>query len=94
MNNFWNSWRDLSNTPESSAQRASLLESSLTLTDGGNAVIDCHFPEVDDPERLDQRLQCLSGVLDTGLFIGLCDTLIVGTPEGIEVIESGVPRQS
>ncbi len=69
-------------------------DGSLTLTDGGNAVIDCHFPEVDDPERLDQRLQCLSGVLDTGLFIGLCDTLIVGTPEGIEVIESGVPRQS
>jgi ribose 5-phosphate isomerase A len=63
-----------------------------TLTDGGNAVIDCLFVDSDDPALLDQRLQCLSGVLDTGLFIDLCDTLIVGTAEGVEVIETGSPR--
>jgi ribose 5-phosphate isomerase A len=64
-------------------------DGSLILTDGGNAVIDCHFDHIDDPARLDQRLQCLSGVLETGLFIGLCDTVIVGTDNGVEVIETG-----
>ncbi len=64
----------------------------VVLTDGGNAIIDCHFEALDDPDDLDERLQCQAGVLDTGLFIGLCDTLIVGDGEGIEVIESGVPR--
>jgi ribose 5-phosphate isomerase A len=69
-------------------------DGSLALTDGGNAIIDCQFADLEDPERLDQCLQCLSGVLDTGLFIGLCDTLIVGTPESVEIIPSGVPRQA
>ncbi len=36
------------------------------------------------PESLDRELQCIAGVLETGLFIGLCDTLIVGTPTGPE----------
>jgi ribose 5-phosphate isomerase A len=65
---------------------------TLVLTDGGNAIIDCQFAELDDPECLDGLLQCQAGVLDTGLFIDLCDTLIVGTAEGVETIESGVPR--
>jgi ribose 5-phosphate isomerase A len=63
------------------------------LTDGGNAIVDCHFAEFDDPAAMDCRLQCLAGVLDTGLFIGLCDTLIVGSADGVEVIDTGIPRR-
>jgi ribose 5-phosphate isomerase A len=63
----------------------------LVLTDGGNAVIDCEFPDLDDPALLDERLQCLAGVLDTGLFIGLCDTLIIGTVADVEIIQNGAP---
>ena len=62
------------------------------VTDGGNAIIDCRFAELDDPAALDGRLQCLAGVLDTGLFIGLCDILIVGTDDGVETIHKGVAR--
>jgi ribose 5-phosphate isomerase A len=46
-------------------------DGSLILPDGGNAVIDCRIADLDDPARLDQCLQWLPGVLDTGLFIGL-----------------------
>jgi ribose 5-phosphate isomerase A len=63
-------------------------DGSLALTDGGNAIIDCHFPSLDDPAALDVRLQCLPGVLDTGLFLGLCDVLIVGTATGVETVEA------
>ncbi len=62
-------------------------DGSLVLTDGGNALIDCHFPDIDDPAALDARLQCLAGVLDTGLFVGLCDVLIVARPDDIEIVE-------
>ena len=62
------------------------------VTDGGNAIIDCQFAAIDDPAALDARLQCLAGVLDTGLFIGLCDTLIVGTDDGVQTIEKGDAR--
>jgi ribose 5-phosphate isomerase A len=63
-------------------------DGTLVLTDGGNAVIDCQFAAPDDPALLDERLQRLPGVLDTGLFIGLCDTLIIGTADGVEIIEN------
>ena len=50
------------------------------LTDGGNAIIDCKFASVPDPEELDIRLQAVVGVFETGLFLGLCDLLVVGSP--------------
>lgn len=61
---------------------------SLFLTDGGNAIIDCRFKRIDDPISLDRQLQCVVGVLETGLFIDLCDTLIVATSHGIEKLRA------
>ncbi len=63
-------------------------DGSVYRTDGGNQIIDCRFGRIDDPESLDRELQCIAGVLDTGFFIGLCDTLIVGTDTGTEQIQS------
>ena len=68
------------------------MDGMPVITDGRNAIIDCRFAQVEDPGDLEWRLQSQAGVLETGLFLGLCDTLIVGTAEGVEVIESGVRR--
>jgi len=65
-------------------------DGSSYWTDGGNEIIDCHFAAIDDARALDCRLQCIAGVLETGLFIDLCDTLIVGTRDGVEQIETRV----
>ncbi len=64
----------------------------MYLTDGGNAIIDCHFTSIDDPAALDQRLRRIAGVFETGLFLGLCDLLVVGYPDRSEQIanHSGV----
>jgi ribose 5-phosphate isomerase A len=62
------------------------------LTDGGNAIIDCRFAAVIDPPELDVRLQSVVGVFETGLFLGLCDTLVVGTAGGVECLEAGARR--
>jgi ribose 5-phosphate isomerase A len=59
------------------------------LTDGGNAILDCHFGTINDPAALDREIQTIAGVLETGLFIDLCDTLIVGSIDGAQQIESG-----
>jgi ribose 5-phosphate isomerase A len=68
-------------------------DGSFYTTDGGNQIVDCRFESIDDPEALDRELQCMAGVLDTGFFIGLCDTLIVGNDNGAEQIDAGVrPR--
>ena len=64
------------------------------LTDGGNAIIDCQFTPIDDPGALDRQLQSMAGVLETGLFLNLCDTLIVGIGDGFEQMESGVRNRT
>jgi ribose 5-phosphate isomerase A len=57
------------------------------LTDGGNAIIDCRFAQIDDPSELDLRLQSVAGVLGTGLFLELCDLLLIGYPNRVEQFE-------
>jgi len=60
------------------------VDASPFLTDGGNKIIDCHFDHTEDARTLDARLHQTVGVLETGLFVGLCDLLIVGHPDGVE----------
>jgi ribose 5-phosphate isomerase A len=69
------------------------VDGALALTDGDNAIVDCRFPSIADPCALDQLLQGVAGVLETGLFIDLCDTLIVGRKDGVEAIETSLPRR-
>jgi ribose 5-phosphate isomerase A len=67
-------------------------DGSLILTDGSNAILDCRFQDDTDPATRDGQLQGIAGVLETGLFIGLCDTLIVGRDQDVEVITTGADR--
>jgi ribose 5-phosphate isomerase A len=52
------------------------------VTDGGNLIIDAPFNAIKEPELLADALKRITGVIDHGLFIGLCHTLVIGTPEG------------
>jgi ribose 5-phosphate isomerase A len=58
-------------------------------TDGGNYIADCALPEIADPAALEARLSSVVGVVETGLFIGLASTIVVGRPAGVELIERG-----
>lgn len=58
------------------------------LTDGGNVILDCSFGPLADPEALDDVLRQIPGVVESGLFLGICDTAIIAGPEGIEIIEA------
>jgi len=60
------------------------------LTDGGNSIIDCRFPTIADPATLEQDLLGIVGVFETGLFLELCDLLIVGSADSVEILESHV----
>jgi ribose 5-phosphate isomerase A len=59
-------------------------------TDGGNRIIDCRFASIDDPAALEKTLHSMVGVFETGLFLGLCDLLIVGYDDHVETSESHV----
>lgn len=57
------------------------------ITDNGNLVADIDCGMIPDAEALASTLEAIPGIVEHGLFLGLCHTLIVGRPEGAEVIE-------
>lgn len=67
-------------------------EGMMFITDGGNVIVDCRFPVLDDPEALESGLKSVVGVFETGLFLGLCDVLIVGRADGAEQVVTDARR--
>jgi ribose 5-phosphate isomerase A len=52
-------------------------------TDGGHAIIDCALGKIPDPSRLSDALSIIPGVVDHGLFIGICGIILIGAPKGV-----------
>jgi ribose 5-phosphate isomerase A len=67
-------------------------EGMLFVTDGGNLIIDCRFSTLADPETLEAGLKSVVGVFESGLFLGLCDVLVIGRPDGAEQIVTHARR--
>jgi len=56
------------------------------ITDSGNPIIDVKLGKITDAAQLDLELSMLPGVIETGLFIGICGVLMLGTNKGVEEI--------
>jgi ribose 5-phosphate isomerase A len=63
------------------------IDAAPFVTDGGNYIVDCVFPAMVDPTALQTRLATMTGIVESGLFIGLADTIIVGGRFGAEILE-------
>ncbi|MEO6608527.1 MAG: ribose-5-phosphate isomerase RpiA [Aestuariivirga sp.] len=59
------------------------------VTEMGNAIIDLDLQKIPQPERLDDALNGLPGVIETGLFIGICGVVIMGTDKGVVELTRG-----
>ena len=57
------------------------------LTDSENFIYDCEFGKIPDADSLAQALNLIPGVVDNGLFIGIANLAIVGSPEGAHLVE-------
>lgn len=64
-------------------------EGQTYLTDNGNEILDARYPGgLADPAAMERRLASIPGVVECGLFIGMCQVLVVGHPDGrVEVRE-------
>ena len=52
-------------------------------TDNGNYIIDITFPKkCADPEKDQQILRAIPGVLETGFFFGMAGRVLIGHPNG------------
>ena len=52
------------------------------VTDEGNHIIDLRLERIDAPQDLADALLRIPGVVETGLFLGMCDTVVIGHPDG------------
>ena len=52
------------------------------ITDNGNFILDVDFGEITDPKMLNQKIKLLSGVVETGLFIGMTEKVYFGQKDG------------
>ena len=59
------------------------------VTDGGHFIIDCTIGEIPEPGRLDALFKSIPGVVETGLFIGICGIVLMGTPKGVKEFKRG-----
>lgn len=53
-------------------------------TEAGNLIVDVHLDRIDNPKDVEIALNQIPGVVETGLFVGRTDVLIVGTAAGAE----------
>src|SRR5215210_5246751 len=56
------------------------------VTDNGNYILDCRCGEIPDPARTGRELKALTGVVESGLFVGMADLAVVATDGGVEII--------
>lgn len=57
------------------------------VTDEGHFIVDCPLGPGRDPDTLDTELRRVPGVVEHGLFIGMAERALLGTPEGgLEVL--------
>ena len=57
-------------------------------TDNGNVILDIHNLDIMDPVATEQILNNITGVVTNGLFaMRPADILLLGTPDGVKVVE-------
>lgn len=56
------------------------------LTDEENYILDARFEDIRDPSALQDAIRDRAGVVETGLFLGMVSSVIVGTPAGTAIL--------
>ncbi|MEM1452038.1 MAG: ribose-5-phosphate isomerase RpiA [Planctomycetota bacterium] len=64
-------------------------EGAAYRTDNGNEILDVHFAAgIDDPPAMELALDAIPGVVESGLFIDLARTLVIGHDDGTADVRS------
>jgi ribose 5-phosphate isomerase A len=66
---------------------ACVRDGRLFLTDNGNHILDCRVEPIRDPAGLEERIRAIPGVVGTGLFLGMTDTVLVGDDQDMRLLE-------
>ena len=59
----------------------------LFVTDNGNHILDCQITPIQDTVRMETEIHAIPGVVGTGLFLAMADTVLVGDRKDFRMIE-------
>jgi ribose 5-phosphate isomerase A len=54
------------------------------ITDNGNVILDVDFGLIRRPAELASNLKAVSGVVESGLFVGMANVVYFGKTSGVE----------
>ncbi len=75
------------------AARVRMQGDAPLVTDEGHHILDLHLRRIGNPRQLSLVLNQVPGVVENGLFIDICDALVVGHADGrVETREFGAAR--
>jgi len=57
------------------------------VTDNGNHILDCQIEPITDALRLEMDIRAIPGVVGTGLFLGMAETVLVGDRGTFRLLE-------
>lgn len=58
----------------------------IYFTDSGNYILDLHINEIHNPVKLNSDLKLITGVVETGLFLNIADTVIIGKGNTVDIL--------
>lgn len=64
------------------------------VTDNGNYILDLHLNKGFAIEEVITTLESTIGVLEHGLFLNMCDKMIVGTEDGVRFVTNSFKHRS
>jgi ribose 5-phosphate isomerase A len=59
----------------------------LFVTDNGNCILDCRINPIADATHLESDIRAIPGVVGTGLFLGMADTVLIGDSNDFQLNE-------
>ncbi|TMU88289.1 ribose-5-phosphate isomerase RpiA [Bacillus sp. BHET2] len=65
-----------------------MKEGEVFISDNGNYIVDCQFSSIENPSSLHIELKQLLGVIETGLFTGMTNMVLVGKKDGVDIIDT------
>lgn len=70
-----------------------MKDGEIFVTNNGNYIVDCAFISIADAKGLHSQLKLLLGVVETGLFIDMADTVIIGEGSRVRILEKESTRK-
>ncbi|MEJ7913412.1 MAG: ribose-5-phosphate isomerase RpiA [Chitinophagaceae bacterium] len=66
-----------------------MADDAAFISDNDNYIVDCSFGSITEPDRLQQEINAIPGVVDNGLFLHMADLVILGNADGSTTMLGG-----